>query len=137
MAQSLTQVYIHLIFSTKNRTQYLTPEIQNRLHPYLVGIARSLESPAVKVGGHYDHIHILFSIYKNKTLSEIIGKLKGESSRWLNKEAITSSHFAWQARKIAKMTFESALTKSLNCSCTVRAILGLIEAYGNKGHKYI
>ena len=64
MPQSLTKLYAHLIFSTKNREPFLDDSIRPRVHSYLATLIRGLDSPWVVVGGVADHIHILFDMGK-------------------------------------------------------------------------
>ena len=59
MPQSLTQLYAHLIFSTKNHAPFLNPSIRPRVHAYLATLLRDYDSPYVVVGGVDDHVHIL------------------------------------------------------------------------------
>jgi hypothetical protein len=65
MPQSLTKLYVHLIFSTKNREPFLYDEIRERVHGYLATVIRSVDSPYVVVGGVADHVHILFDIFNS------------------------------------------------------------------------
>jgi putative transposase len=60
MAQSLSSILIHLIFSTKNREPFITPEIESELHPCMAKIFREVKSPSLAIGGTADHVHILF-----------------------------------------------------------------------------
>jgi len=62
MAQSLSSILIHLVFSTKNREPFITPGIEPELHPYLASIFRALKSPSLAIDGTEDHIHVLFSL---------------------------------------------------------------------------
>ena len=59
MSQSLAQNFIHLIFSTKDRQPLITEAVQGRLYPYLAKAFAGQESPAVKIGGVADHVHVL------------------------------------------------------------------------------
>ena len=60
MPQSLAQIYLHIIFSTKHRQPFLTdPTLRAELHAYLAGTCKNLDSPAVIIGGVADHVHIL------------------------------------------------------------------------------
>jgi len=97
MSQSLAQLYAHLVFSTKNREPCLTPEVQRRLFPYLAGALKAQGSPAIKVGGYLDHIHILCRLSKNVAPSKTIGEIKTESTKWLKAEFPPLSNFSWQA----------------------------------------
>ncbi len=62
MSQSLSQLYVHLVFSTKDRAPVLHPDICARLHDYLAGIFDEIDSHALKIGSAIDHVHSLFSL---------------------------------------------------------------------------
>lgn len=68
MGQSLSQMYIHLVFSTKRRVPYLVPAIEKRVHAYLAGTLKEYESPALIINFVPDHVHILFRLSKNHNL---------------------------------------------------------------------
>ena len=95
MPQSLSQVYAHLVFSTKDREPWLTDDIQARLFPYLAGALNNQDSAAVKVGGHFDHVHLLYRISRNQIPSKVIGEIKAQSSKWAKEEFPRISGFAW------------------------------------------
>jgi len=94
MAQSLSRVLIHLVFSTKNREPLIIHDHRDRLFDYLGGTLNGLKCPPVIVGGMPDHVHLLFVQARTLSLSEIVEELKKESSRW----AKTAIHpdFYWQ-----------------------------------------
>ncbi|NNC88375.1 MAG: IS200/IS605 family transposase [Akkermansiaceae bacterium] len=96
MPQSLTQFYVHLIFSTKNREPWLSAEVQDKLFPYLAGALNAQDSPAIKVGGHFDHVHLLYRASKNKVPSKVVGEIKGQSSKWVKEQFPMLAGFGWQ-----------------------------------------
>ncbi|MDA3927390.1 MAG: transposase [Prolixibacteraceae bacterium] len=59
MPQSLSKVYVHLAFSTKNRELFITSEVQNRLFQYLGGICAGLDCTPIQIEGYKDHVHLL------------------------------------------------------------------------------
>ena len=71
MSQSLTRLYAHLVFSTKNRHAFLDETIRSRVHGYLASVIRDLESPWVVVGGVADHVHILFDMGKKSIIENL------------------------------------------------------------------
>jgi REP-associated tyrosine transposase len=79
MAQSLSRVLIHLVFSTKNREPLITPDHRDRLFDYLGGTLNGLKCPPVLVGGMPDHVHLLFVQARTLSLSVIVEELKKES----------------------------------------------------------
>lgn len=94
MSQSLSKVILHLIFSTKNRENYIKPELLPSLHAYMATLLRDMESNALRVGGTTNHIHIACTLPRTVTQSELLKKLKIESSKWLKGQGLTL--FSWQ-----------------------------------------
>jgi REP element-mobilizing transposase RayT len=96
MSQSLSAVYIHLIFSTKGRFPYLRDEIlRNDLHAYLGSISKQLDCPPLKVGGVEDHVHLLARFGRTISQAEWVKELKRVSNLWIKAEGGLSS-FEWQ-----------------------------------------
>jgi REP element-mobilizing transposase RayT len=98
MPQSLANVLIHLVFSTKQRRPFLSdPELRDEMHRYLAGIAKNLQCPAIRIGGTEDHVHILARQSRTTTLADWIMELKRASSVWAKTRAQTWDEFQWQA----------------------------------------
>jgi len=95
MPQSLATILIHAVFSTKDRTPWLTPEIRQELHPYLVGVLANIGCPSIQTGGVDDHVHILFRLSRTTTLAQVIEKSKTSTSKWLKTKGLPE--FAWQS----------------------------------------
>jgi REP element-mobilizing transposase RayT len=96
MPQSLSKLYAHLIFSTKNRQPLLDNEIRPRVHAYLATIVRDLGSPWVVVGGVADHVHILFDMGKMRPPVEFVEHSKRESSKFIKTLSSKYKEFFWQ-----------------------------------------
>ena len=96
MPQSLAQIYVHLVFSTKARVSLIPSAIKPRLHAYLAGTLNAIDCPAVQVGGMPDHVHILFRLSRTVTISDLVKNVKVESSKWV-KDECGMGDFAWQA----------------------------------------
>ena len=96
MAQTLTRILVHLIFSTKDRTPIITPEIEPELFAYMGGISREHGSPLLAAGGMPDHVHLLVSLSKNIALSELVQHVKKDSSKWIKTKAPEFRGFSWQ-----------------------------------------
>ena len=97
MSQSLVQIYVHIVFSTKNRAPYLKDRaLRERLHAYLNGISENQGSPSLRVGGADDHVHILGRLSKTLDVSTLIRELKRDSSKWIKDEHPRLSDFHWQ-----------------------------------------
>ena len=96
MPQSLSAVFIHLVFSTKHRHPFLRDEsLRNDLHSFLGGTSKTLECPPILVGGVEDHIHILARFGRTITPAEWVKELKRVSNLWL-KEQAGFANFEWQ-----------------------------------------
>jgi REP element-mobilizing transposase RayT len=94
--QSLTKLYAHLIFSTKNRQPFLDESIRPRVHAYLATVIRDLDSPWVVVGGVADHVHILFDMGKMHAPVEFVEVTKRESSKFVKTLGVKYRDFYWQ-----------------------------------------
>lgn len=96
MPQSLAQVYVHLVFSTKDRKPYLRDApLRERLHAYLAGACRGQDCPPLRVGGVEDHVHLLARLGKTVSLATLTRELKKESTKWAKAEAGLRD-FRWQ-----------------------------------------
>ena len=96
MSQSLTRLYAHLIFSTKNREPFINEEVRSRVHGYLATAIRSIDSPYVVVGGVADHVHILFDMGKLHAPCEFVEQVKRESSKFVKTLGSEFRTFFWQ-----------------------------------------
>ena len=97
MSQSLANVLIHLVYSTKHRKPFLRdPNTREELNKYLTSCYKSLESPVIIVNGTEDHIHSLFSLSRNYAIKTIVQKLKVDSSKWIKARDRSFRDFAWQ-----------------------------------------
>jgi REP element-mobilizing transposase RayT len=85
---------IHCVFSTKQRRNLISPEVQPQLWSFLGGIARKNGFKALMVGGTENHVHILLSLPATLTLAKAMQLAKGASSHWMNEKF--KSEFAWQ-----------------------------------------
>ena len=96
MPQSLVKNYIHIVFSTKNRQPFIDQSIKEELHAYLGGTCKELGCPVLAVGGVEDHVHILCMLSRNMALSELVGKVKANSSKWIKTKGEQYANFYWQ-----------------------------------------
>jgi putative transposase len=110
MSQSLSAVYIHLVFSTKERRPLLRDKAnRDALHAYLDGISKRLECQPLLVGGTADHIHLLARFGRTITQAEWLKELKRVSNIWLTGRGIDYADFEWQAGYAAFSVSESNL----------------------------
>ena len=96
MAQTLVSLMVHIIFSTKDREKFITPEIEPELFAYIGGILKNHESRLLDAGGTSDHVHLLVSQSKNLSLSALMKDVKKDSSLWIKTKASRFRNFHWQ-----------------------------------------
>jgi putative transposase len=96
MPQSLVRTLIHVCFSTKNRVDLITPEIEKDLFGYMHGIVENNKSKLILANGTTNHVHLLISIGKTLSISELVGDIKRDSSSWIKKQEREFSQFYWQ-----------------------------------------
>ena len=96
MPQSLILNYVHLVFSTKNREPLIIDRVENDLYNYLGGICIELDCKPIKIGGWYDHVHILNMLSKKITLITLLEELKSHSSKWIKTKDELLENFYWQ-----------------------------------------
>jgi REP element-mobilizing transposase RayT len=97
MPQSLSVVYLHLVFSTKDRRPFLrNQKIRESLHAYLGEISKRLDCPPILVGGVEDHVHILVRFGRTITQAEWIKEMKRVSNQWLKEQGVDFANFEWQ-----------------------------------------
>ena len=96
MPQSLSQVYVHIVFSTKHRQDLIDEEIEERLFEYIGGICRGLECNPVKVGGYKNHVHILCTLSRKVTQMKLLEEVKKQSSKWIKEQGMNYAYFYWQ-----------------------------------------
>src|SRR5450759_1725823 len=97
MPQSLSAIYIHLVFSTKERRPYLRDKaLRGELRAYLGGISKKLDCPPIEIGGMEDHVHILSRFGRTITQAEWVKELKRVSNGWLKSKGTAYSDFEWQ-----------------------------------------
>ncbi len=96
MANTYSSLSYHLVFSTKNRVNYIKPEIENRVWAYIGGVARKHKMTALQIGGIENHIHALIIAPPTLSPSQIAQFLKGDSSKWIHEEFPMIKDFAWQ-----------------------------------------
>ena len=96
MPQSLANIVVHLVFSTKGRRQLLRDEERGQLHAYITGILKNQDSPLIEINSVRDHIHILFAQSKNHSPAKIVEQVKTASSVWIKTLDPCYADFAWQ-----------------------------------------
>jgi REP element-mobilizing transposase RayT len=97
VSQSLAQIYLHLVFSTKDRRPFLQClDLREEVHKYLGRACNKLDCPVLRVGGVADHVHILCRLGRTMPPSVLIKELKRDSSKWVKTKAPDLPVFYWQ-----------------------------------------
>lgn len=97
MPQSLANVLLHIVFSTKERRPYLqSREVRDVMTGYLIGTLQNLKCPSLIVGVVQDHVHILCILHRTVSIADLIGELKSSSSKRIKEEGPALAEFHWQ-----------------------------------------
>ena len=96
MANTLTSLHYHIIFSTKHREPWIQENLNQRLWEYLGGIARQNNLKPLSIGGATDHVHMLLGMPATVALSDAVKKIKGGSSGWVKNNLPGCRAFGWQ-----------------------------------------
>ena len=105
-----TKVYIHCVWSTKNRFPFLnSTDLRQKVWYHIKENALKKEIYLEYISGYSDHCHCLISLGNNQTIQKTIQLLKGESSYWINKNQLTKEKFEWQDEYFAVGVCESML----------------------------
>ena len=96
MSQSLANVLLHFIFSTKKRMLFIDEQIEHELHSYITSICTTEGSYVHKIGGMPDHIHLFCSLPRTVAISNFIEQIKKNSTQWIKTKNPQYKDFAWQ-----------------------------------------
>jgi putative transposase len=96
MPQSLSNVLLHIIFSTKDREVWLDSKVRPRMHAYLANICRDLGATFVHVGGVSDHVDVITTLPRTISTADLIEKIKKTSSKWIKDIDPRYRGFFWQ-----------------------------------------
>ena len=96
MANTYTQLYIHLVFAVKYRDAVIDKSWRQELYQYIIGMMENRGHRVYAVGGIADHIHILVSMSPAQSVSNLVQEVKRASSIWITKKRYVRAHFAWQ-----------------------------------------
>ncbi|MDH6309333.1 putative transposase [Dysgonomonas sp. PFB1-18] len=106
------KVYIHCVWSTKNRIQMLqTADVRNKLWQHIIENSRNKGIFIDTVSGYSDHCHCIISLSTDQSIQKVIQLIKGESSYWINKNRLTEQKFEWQDEYFALSVSESMIEK--------------------------
>jgi len=96
MAQSLSKLYIHIVFHVKNNNIEIDKKDRPELYAYMGAIIKDNASIPILINGTGDHVHILCVMSKNIALAKFVEEIKRHSSRWIKTKGEKYEYFAWQ-----------------------------------------
>ena len=96
MAQSLAQIYVHIVFSTKERYPFIQADIEPQLYAYMADTIKRMGGIPCLINGMANHVHILSIFPRTVTLAKYIEEIKRPSSRWIKTKGGMYKKFAWQ-----------------------------------------
>ena len=109
------KVYIHFVWSTKNRIPYLDSiELRQKVWQHMRENAKEKGIYIDFINGYSDHCHCLISLGADQSIQKIMQLIKGESSFWINKNGLTKSKFEWQDEYFAVSVSESVIDRVRN-----------------------
>ena len=114
MANTYTQLYFHIVFAVKGRTNLINKDWQDDLYKYITGIVSNKEQKMMFINGMPDHVHLLIGTKPNCNLSDLLRDIKCNSSKWINKKQFIKGKFDWQTGFGAFTVSQSQLNKVIN-----------------------
>lgn len=96
MANTYTQIHLHLIFAVQNRISLIQDSWAERLYQYIKGIVQTNKHKMIIINGMPDHIHIAVGMRPAQSLSDLMQDIKGSSSKWINDNNLIKGKFQWQ-----------------------------------------
>ena len=111
---SYVKIWVHVVFSTKNRFPYLTKDIRYEVFNHIIENCREKTIFLQAINGYTEHIHCLISLGNDQSIASIAKLIKGESSFWINTQQLTAQKFSWQDDYFAVSVSESQVEKVVN-----------------------
>ena len=96
MPQSLARIYLHLIFSTKDRSPTINDQIREPAHSYMAAVLKNLGCHANLINSVDDHVHLLFELGRTVAVSKVVEDVKKSSSKWIKTQPTGVADFSWQ-----------------------------------------
>ena len=114
MANTYTQIYLHVVFAVKGRDNLISKNWKDELYKYITGIVTNEGQKLIAINGMPDHIHILIGLKPDKSLSDVVRSIKANSSRFINDKKWINGKFEWQVGFGAFSYSHSQLTNVIN-----------------------
>jgi len=97
MSATFSYILLHIVFSTKRREAWITPDIKPRLYDFIGGIIRAENGGLLAIGGVEDHVHLLVRWNTDKSVGDLMRNVKARSSMWVHQTFPGLREFAWQS----------------------------------------
>jgi putative transposase len=114
MANTYTQIHLHLIFAVQNRRSLIQNPWKDRLYEYITGIVQQHTHKMIIINGMPDHLHVVTGMRPIQSLSDLMQDIKGSSSKWINDNKLAKGKFTWQEGFGAFSYSKSQLPKLIN-----------------------
>jgi REP element-mobilizing transposase RayT len=96
VANTFTQIYLHLVFAVQNRVSLIKPEWKDELYKYITGIIQNNRHKLIAINGMSDHLHIATGYKPHQLIPDLLQDIKGSSSKWINERKFVKGKFIWQ-----------------------------------------
>ena len=96
MPQSLSKIYLHIVFHLKSTCHKIRPDDIDPLHRYIGQLVNIAGCQVLQVGGTDDHVHVLITLSKTENVAHVVEEMKRNSSRWIKSLSPYYADFAWQ-----------------------------------------
>jgi putative transposase len=96
MANTYTQIYIHVVFAVEGRQNLIAPEHNDELQKYITGIVSGQKHKLIAINNMPDHLHLLVGLRPDAALSELVRDIKANSSHFINEKRWVMGRFSWQ-----------------------------------------
>ena len=96
MANTNTQIYIHIVFASEGRQSLIQPEYNDELQKYITGIVSVRKQKLIAINNMPDHLHLLAGLKPDLSLSNLVRDVKANSSKFINEKRWVAGRFSWQ-----------------------------------------
>lgn len=96
MANTFTQIYLHLVFAVQNRISLINPEWKAELYKYITGIVQNNGHKLIAINGIANHLHLAVGYKPHQLIPDLLQDIKGYSSKWVNEKKFVRGKFNWQ-----------------------------------------
>ena len=114
MPHSFNKIWIHAIWSTKDRHPFILSNVEHKIYHFISEQFREQGCPVSIINGMPDHLHCLFLLSPQKSIAEVIKQIKGSSSHYINQNNLIVDKFSWQTGYAAYSVSESVVDKVHN-----------------------